>query len=224
MGRNRPINRRPFRRPPWRKSSRPKRWNAVTSPTNNEGGITTLSPLTVPLMIAGGQVEPALLQLVSGQVDVEPWADEQEVTIDRIIGQIHYQVAAQQDPSQFLAPPRCLIKAGILVNEEITQDISPQALNLFEQETMEDYEWMWLNTTLMKYDETQRFTDTAGDAVVLDAVHTLELDIRNRRKVGQSDELNLYIQAMPLARIPTGPAELLIVEALVELRQVMMSR
>lgn len=157
--------------------------------------------------------------LVSGQVDVEPWADEQEVTLDRVIGSISLRSTAFWDPTVISVPPGVFVQLGLLVNEEVTSDIAGQTLAIFEQETLEDYEWMWLWGGYVEFDSTRELTATG---FVTDSNTRIEVDIRNRRKIGQSDELNLY--ATYLMDTPDTGAGIPVVQATWSLRTILMSK
>lgn len=208
MANQRPINRRPWRKAPWsRAKKRPTRWNAVTPTYVPEAGaglqvVDVFNVGAVPL------VEPSFT-LVSGQVDVEPWADEQEVTLDKIIGRMTfysaYAIQAGVHPAY--------LKVGILLHEEVTQDVDLPRLNLFEQETWEDYEWLWLWSGSM---DVESYTDSTFYSRKDVDVYT-----KNRRKIGQSDELVVYAQSAD--NQTHGPA-LATVTAVCDLRTVLMSR
>lgn len=182
MANQRPINRRPWRKKPWGKK-RPTRWNAAfTGYTPEVGaGIEGVNVLNV----GASPLVPPIFTLVSGQVDVEPWADEQEVTLDRLVGTLSFK--AQWDVGAGAAGP--YLRVGILLHEEVSQGVDLPELNLFEQETWEDYEWLWLWSGTMPI----IVTSNNGDTLV--ALKEFELDIKNRRKIGQSDELVVYAQS-----------------------------
>lgn len=209
MANQRPINRRPWRKAPWsRAKKRPTRWNAVSPGYTPEAGqglnLTQIFGVgAVPL------VSPSFT-LVSGQVDVEPWADEQEVTLDKIIGRFTfwstYAVPAGVHPPY--------LKVGILLLEEITQDIDPVRLNLYEQETMEDYEWLWLWSGSM---DVESYSDST-----IYARKDLDVYSKNRRKIGQSDELVVYAQTAD--NFTQGGPALANVLGVCDLRTILMSR
>lgn len=147
-----------------------------------------LTPLNMGEM-AGTPRQP-LVELVSGVTDVEPWSDDQEVTCDRIVGDIGVQCA--QDYAgvtvslpQELAPPVC--RFGILVVEEG----SDPSLDLFDDATLQKLEWMWLKqvTAPINY-----YVGSGGGGTgnLVTAVWDFSLDLRNRRKIGFADKLCLY--------------------------------
>lgn len=215
MANNRPINRRPWRKKPWARSKvRPKRWNAVINGFDSED--PRIEPILIPM---GPAPTLPIATLVSGQVDVEPWADDQEVTLDRIVGSISLRATSFWDSNVVIVPPNCFVQLGLLVNEEVTKDASGQTIDIFEQESLEDYEWMWLWGGYVEFDST-RFL--SGTQYVTDANTRIEVDIRNRRKIGQSDELNLYAQYL-MDTSSTG-AGIPVLQATWSLRTVLMSR
>lgn len=214
---NRPINRRPWRKKPWAKK-RPTRWNATTTPL--DGFTAEVNSLVVPIGTPSTTFTPPLLSLIAGQADVEPWADDQEITVDRIVGTIHIITEYSYDPTINDFGNDFHLKAGILVNEEVSQDIDPPGLKLWEQETMEDYEWMWLWSGITEWQNGTRYVTNSN--VWARAYNRIDLDIRNRRKVGQSDELNLYMAYAPFNFQDEGAAVL--VSAIVDLREIMLSR
>lgn len=219
MANSRPIRRGrvPFRRGRrWTSKARPKRWNAVATGLST----TTFSLYTVPPILGSALTAPAPAILVSGQVDVEPWADDQEVTVDRIIGNIGLRTEWTYSSDDALWGVDYMVKLGILVHEEVTQDVSQMELNMFDQETMEDYEWMWLWTGLVT-EFTNNGTRIADVNVFSSATVNIPVDIKNRRKVGQSDELLLFAQ---YARLYDFASMTESVQMSVDLRTILMSR
>jgi len=213
---NRPINRNPFRKRPWRRggAKRPKRWNAAFQ--GHEEGYIVPTP-----MFPMGSPSPALQSIVWGQSDVEPWADEQEVTIDRIIGAIHlHGSTAELGTNPFRMP--FLVRLGMLVIEESevagNGGVDLVKLDLSQNETWEDFEWMWIHSVVLPGQHGG--SQSSVSPTVTPFEYTLEVDIRNRRKVGQSDELALFGQFAPL-----GSDSYSVVMSLTsDLRCVMMSR
>lgn len=197
MGKSRPINRRPWRRPPWRKSSRPRRWISLNSgvTTNADGTYVT------PWYFSAANVAGAFpnVTLAAGQIDVEPWADNQEVTIDRIVGDITIQGFVFGQHSEAPAAvwsPGVIYRLGMLVQEEGDATSAP-AINLFSDEHLEDFEWMWLHeggaTNWNYMHASAQPTIVAG----MGFTKEIHLDLNVRRKLGQTDTLLLYAQAAP---------------------------
>lgn len=191
---NRPINRRPFRRRPWAKGKkRPTRWNASTNSINED--FATLNT-QVPLETASGV--PPLAIIADGQLDVEPWADDQEVTVDRIVGSLLFWGWSEAALAGHQAPIDVILKLGIVLNEELTAEDPAPIVNrrLFDQEDLEDTEWMWLHAVHL----TPAVTIVNAEGLVAYRYsYTLPIDLRNRRKIGQRDELALYAAANPTA-------------------------
>jgi len=164
-----------------------------------------------------GSVQAPVATIVWGQSDVEPWADEQEVTIDRVIGSIHL-AGVTGIPIEGTDFAHVLVRIGMLVLEE-TETASVGAdvvkLDLGENEVWEDFEWMWLKSVILPGSAQWR----SPDGNLLHFNETIDVDIRNRRKVGQSDELVLFAQWISLE-----PSYNLTVGMVTDLRAVMMSR
>lgn len=216
-GRNRPIGRGriPFRKGRRWVRSRPKRWNAQIN--NYDAEIPSTARIVPVLVPRGVEPAPPVVTFVSGQVDVEPWADEQEVTLDRLIGAFSIRATEIWDSSSIVDPPGIYVKLGILVNEEMTEDIAGQTIAIFEQERLEDYEWMWLWGGYLDIVQTRQTAQANMYATTY--MTRIELDIGNRRKIGQSDELNLYAQFLP-----DTAASLPLVELISDVRTILMSK
>jgi len=77
------------------------------------------------------------------------------------------------------------VRFGILVRE----DGNTVPLDLFDEQTLEDYEWMWLHQA-----ETSDWISGLGadSSTLVSSWGSVELDIRNRRRVGFTDSLLLY--------------------------------
>lgn len=208
MANQRPINRRPWRKKPWAKKVRPTRWNAASTSYTPEVG-AGLNIVDVYNVGAVPLVAPTFT-LVSGEVDVEPWADDQEVTLDKVIGRLTFW-SQWSTTSNTVMPP--YLKVGILLLEELTQDVDPVRINLYEQETWEDYEWLWLWAGSMELLGTSSNGESAYGRKDLDVF------TKNRRKIGQSDELVVYAQSADgvTAAIAT-------VKAACDVRTILMSR
>lgn len=181
---NRPINRRPWRKKPWGKK-RPTRWN---SSTNGATDGLALNTTVLPGGLTPGG-EPPLAIIADGQIDVEPWADEQEVTIDRIVGSVCFTGYSRSASISF-NPRNVLLKMGIVLNEELSGDGSLVTRNLWDQEDLEDTEWMWLKCFAV---EPKAYSgDYVNGTGYFHYATTVDIDLRNRRKIGQKDELALY--------------------------------
>jgi len=193
VGKSRPINRRPFRRPPWRKSSRPHRWISLNSGVNAAG-----ADLIAPWFFNGtGATAFPAVTLAAGQIDVEPWADNQEVTVDRVVGDLNFQGFAFGQHSEAPAvvwAPGVIYRLGMLVQEEADATSAP-AIDLFNDEALEDYEWMWLHEGVPT---NWNYMMPASQPTIVAGVgffEHLHIDLGVRRKLGQTDQLLLYAQA-----------------------------
>lgn len=184
---NRPIQRRPWRKKPWAKGANVTRWNASTGGCNL--GLvdwTTVYPCTLD---ETAEKQPIAV-IANGQVDVEPWADDQQVVIDRIVGDIH--LAGYATYGLNAGPLQLpLIKLGILMDKDLSSNAATEEVpthSLWEQEDLEDLSWMWLHSCF-----PGNLTERAVDAgYVVNFAHSIHVDIGVRRKMGQRDELNLY--------------------------------
>lgn len=205
------ANQRPIRRPrvpAWKRGKRrPIRWNAAAAGYTPEVG-AGLNIVDVYNVGAIPLVPPSFI-LVDGQVDVEPWADEQEVTLDKVIGRMTFW--AQWGLEGITVHPPYL-KVGIILLEEITQGVDLPEYNLFEQETWEDYEWLWLWSGSMELE----YVAEGGTAY---ARKDLDVLTKNRRKIGQSDQLVVFAQ-----QADGVTAALATVKAACDIRTVLMSR
>lgn len=204
---NRPINRRPWRRKPWGKK-RPTRWNASTNGTNEDS--VALNTVVYPASTTAGPIAV----LCDGQIDVEPWADEQEVTIDRIVGSLHFYGYSLADTLE--SARDVILKVGIVLNEELTDDSPAPVVTklMFDQESNEDTEWIWLHSKVLE--ATPVLTGTTW---VKNFQYTIPIDIRNRRKIGQKDELAVYAQWAT-----SGSGYLVQLQSYCDVRCILMSR
>lgn len=214
---NGPIRRRPWRRKPWGKK-RPTRWNASTNGVA-VGSFESLQTAVFP----GDEAVAPLAIICDGQIDVEPWADEQEVTIDRVVGQVHFVWrSTSNDPG--LRPISLLLKLGIVLNEELSAEVPAPTVNrhLFDQEDLEDTEWMWLHGHMLTpYHTPDSVTNGGSDY----GVYTVDIDLRNRRKIGQRDELALYAAYVGMSASGAVVDSIEVnVQAYTDLRCILMSR
>lgn len=193
MGKSRPINTRPWRRPPWRKSARPKRWISLNSgATNGNPGYITTPWSVSPAENAG---LPPNVVLAAGQQDVEPWADNQEVLVDRVVGDINiggFFTAEFADIPPANYAPHVVVRFGMMVQEEADATTAP-FINLFADEALEDFEWMWLHETTPE--NLGYATRTSSNAIAgMGFYNHIHLDLRVKRKLGQTDLMLLYAQ------------------------------
>jgi len=164
---------------------RPKRWSASSSfmVTDPSPGLVPVS--VVDALALGDAGQPPVDMILSGEFDVEDWADEQEIRVDRVVGDI----AIAGNATQVGAPwsPIC-VRMGLIVVEELSDDgTAPDPTrNLFDQSDLQEAEWMWLHQTILTA-PTERMTSN-----VIPYAYNMHLDLRVRRKIGQKDGMFLY--------------------------------
>lgn len=190
MANQRPINRRPWRRPPWRKrSARPTKWIEGNSHSSVELANCTLATTAITCAPATPRV------ILAGDQDIE-WADRDEVRVDRILGTVNVtswmQVqAASPFSGEWYAP---IIAFGVLCVEDT--DGLFQTIDLFDRESVEEYEWMWLERRIMTFDAVTQAWNSANEDWHFNAYLRLVLDwdIKTRRTMGKKDSVVLYSQ------------------------------
>jgi len=164
------------RRPPLPK--RPVRWIDANSNTSGAEECE-VTPSQVTCTPAGPR------ELVAGRIDLE-YSDRNEATLVRLVGNIDIGWLSLIDGGGNWALP--LFRLGILLVEEQEAGGSP-TLNLFDTDTLERYEWLWLHQELGKpivvpFGATNQIRGT---------VH-IPVDLRVKRKAGRRDLLVLYRQ------------------------------
>lgn len=139
--------------------------------------------------------EPSIPRVIlAGDQDIE-WADRDSVRVDRILGSVNVTAWTQLTAaSPFAWDMQGIICAfGVLCVEDT--DNLFQEIDLFDRESVEEYEWMWLERRLMdaKFSFTQ---GPANDDYIGAAFHqlTLDWDIKTRRSLGKKDSVVLYSQ------------------------------
>lgn len=146
--------------------------------------------------------------LLWGDDDLE-WMDVNEVRLERLVGTITTSctVTSYRDGGTLLisslrGPP--VHRMGILLCEELEAQNSRPVLDLFDVETIEEYEWMWLSQVgewtpgnlMVPASSTDMFSQYRSDVSV---------DTNNRRKLGKKDALVLYHQwAFPVTDTPSN--------------------
>lgn len=123
-----------------------------------------------------------------GDDDLE-WMDVNECRLDRLVGTITVAMQVAQFTTNGYGPPLC--RLGLLLVEEIEDQGSRPGIDLFDPESIEEYEWMWLSH-IGEY-------EYGGDYIVDTQAYTrhrrdVALDTHNRRKLGKKDALVLYHQ------------------------------
>lgn len=190
MANSRPIRRRPWRRPPWRKrgASRPTKWIE-----GNSHGSFNLSTCTLATTdISCSPTTPRVV--LAGDQDIE-WADRDEVRVDRIVGTVNVvswynDINASPYGGEYYPP---IIAFGLLCVEDT--DGLFQTIDLFDRESVEEYEWMWLERRMMVDAPAMAWNPDANEynfnhhySLVMD------WDVRTRRTMGKKDSIVLYSQ------------------------------
>jgi len=161
--------------------SRPKRWGASSTVFDENG----LLPGVIPAEVSNQGVPP-FDQILSGEFDVEPWADEQEIRLDRVVGDISLSglVTSGLEPAIFA------IRMGLIVAEDVSDDPTADdpTRNLFDMTDLQEAEWMWLHQVV----PSPVFCPEATPNPLWAYTYNLHVDLHNRRKIGQKDSLFLY--------------------------------
>jgi len=190
----------PFRKGKrWISNARPKRWGAVTDvvvdePIGSEGAILTVIPSALTEFTEGSLPVETLLD---GEFDVATWADEQEVLIDRVVGTISLVGDVSRSETVFIFPPPAIVRLGIVVHEDKTADLTADdpRRKLFDQNDLQETEWMWLKqVTLCSSEDSLSQGESLTQPYAYQVAMDIDIDLRNRRKLGQRDQLFLYAQ------------------------------
>jgi len=176
-----PFKRR-VRRPLLSRVKRPVRWFdggstvGQTDPPLVQTWSLAPDPSTWPA--AGGR------ELIAGDIDLE-WMDKNEVVVERIVGDLAFSFLSVPVPpsTEIFA----LVRLGILVVEEVESLASWVPPWLFDNEAIEEFEWMWLNQFVIKGDPTV-------EAGVVRGYENVHIDLRVKRKMGKKDHLVLVGQ------------------------------
>jgi len=216
------ANQRPIRRgkiPFFRRKRRPTRWQAYTQEATNPTG--EIASLLLPL--ASNDLLGPILVLIDGAQDVEPWADDQEVTLDRIVGSLCTQFTEVYTavPTVVEQAHRVFARYGLLVAEELEPTTPPQ-INLWDSDALEQYEWMWLADVVPEESTSSIELDDTTTVVRSNLTRT-PLDVRVRRKIGPSDQLLLYGSAGRMEAASAGDQQFF-ARVVPCLRTILMSR
>lgn len=194
MANTRPIRRGriPFRRGKrWlSKALHPVRWLDCNSSQGNpllQCEQTTHDQLCTP---------QAPLELLVGDLDWD-WSDASEVRIDRIVGTLSWSVRFQSDASDLGSGAALMLRFGILATEET--DRVYQTIDLWDPESIEEYEWMWLgqHTLAPDWDGLEAIWKSSKSI-------DIPLDVRTRRKLGKKDSVVLYTQVKRMSDTAPG--------------------
>jgi len=185
--------RRRVRRPFGKASRRPVRWIDAASKNADECQFTNIDVLCTPTT---GR------ELISGDLDIE-WVDKNEVVLERLVGSLSYWASTSLEQSFPAADGRdtpnlrMLVRTGILVREELGSAAAADAIDLFDNESIEEYEWMYLHqhAPIWMGDNFSILGPTTGFPLVsLYSQWTEDLDLRVKRKLGKKDHLMLFQQ------------------------------
>lgn len=125
--------------------------------------------------------------LLWGDDDLE-WMDVNEVRVERLAGSIDIAVSVDQTVTSNIGQP--VFRAGILLAEELEDQGTRPQIDLYDPESYEEFEWMYLASGIV--------SNYAGDFVTGGVAQTrnnvsIPIDTRNRRKLGKKDALVLYV-------------------------------
>ena len=188
-----PHNRRGRRRMGMPLRKRPSRWidcnSTVAAECQWSGG-------TVPCTPNAGR------DLVFGDLDMD-WSDKSEVVLGRIVGDVSLFATSSSNkpnpavPFDVIPNHRLLVRLGVLVREEVDSFAGIEFIDLFDNEAIEEYEWMYLQQTQMepRWGRTFVVSDgMTGENWVNVLQKDIHLDIRVKRKLGKKDHLVLCHQ------------------------------
>jgi len=124
-------------------------------------------------------------ELLVGELDLD-WLDRNESTVTRLVGTVSFMENANSDGS---FPVPTVVRFGILCTEDT--DRLYQTIDLFDGESLEQFEWMWLqqlsfNTTSINFAASNIYQRTESKDI--------PLDVRTRRKLGHKDSVVMYAQ------------------------------
>lgn len=180
MANNRPIRRGRF--PRFRRGRRtPVRW--LDASLQSAGAECPLTPWDI-------NCEPWTPgELLVGDIDLD-WLDKNAATVQRLVGTI---TVTTEDANSAGLPATTLVRLGMLQTEDT--DRLYQTIDLFDSESLEQFEWMWLHQ-LSFASQNMFFNPTqAGSPIWIrkDSVD-IPVDVRTKRKLGQKDSVVLYMQ------------------------------
>jgi len=193
------ANRRRIRAPRnrWRKGQRrPSSWHDCYS--TGLSGITALAysnpwaKLEAPV---GNAAQITAREILAGSVDAQ-YLDKDEVRVDRIVGDIEFWTASEAADGTVTRPP--VVRFGFIVEEdspESSATIDLEGYNLFRTESLELFEWMYLEQPAVRPVHGPAFSDgVAYDGHNIRAFHwQSHLDIRVKRKLGKADRVWLVM-------------------------------
>jgi len=188
---NRPINRRPWRRPP-RIKRREARWiDANSVGSGGDPCITGPGGIICDDDVPGSANRSSVRELTAGGIDLE-WSDSNEVLHERLVGSIALASTSLVpfDSASPISMERPLVRMGLLVVEDASPGTASltdlQKISLWDNQHLQTYEWMWLHQT---YGDPH--FSLSGDTMYAISETDVPLDVRSRRKLGRTDRLVL---------------------------------
>lgn len=190
---NRPINRRPFRRPPWRKR-REVRWVDGNSAVVNSA--TGLLPAASILPVTTGEATVNYRELLVGDIDGE-WADSDQVLLERLVGDICIHgrdlvpVTGEGAADIYAAGLQLMpvVRMGLVLIEGVDESVTaPTAVGMWENDDIADGEFLW---TKQLRCASEAHVQSDVDNMVRIWCEDIHLDVRVKRKLGRRDRLVL---------------------------------
>lgn len=129
-------------------------------------------------------------ELLVGDLDMD-WSDKSEVTVQRILGNLSLWMLSETDPDNggTAFPEPVLVRFGLLATEDT--DRLYQDIDLGDPESLEEYEWMWLNQTTAEFN--WQYEEPSGVRRAT-ATANYDVDVITKRKLGKKDSIVLYSQ------------------------------
>lgn len=196
------VNNRPIQRKPVAYAKRKGRWRALNKAlhpirwldANSTQGIVETCGVQ-PIFLA---CEPMAVpvELLVGDQDWD-WSDTSEVRIDRLVGTMSWNYAYSNNATNQPTLP-LIMRFGILATEDT--DRVYQAIDLFDPESLEEFQWMWLDQRTAWDQPIVR--GTAPEFHQYTGSIDIPLDVRTRRKLGKKDSVVLYAQTKLVAPAP----------------------
>jgi len=178
---NRPINRRPFRRPPWRNKGAKGERGWVSGMTSG------LDWNQIPVR---GTATPWAGSLVTQVflIDAAEMLDhEDNMKVVRTIGEIHVVADGTQ-------PDDVMVRVGILETEERTDlNTGVSTIDYVSPSNLDDVDrsWMWLDTGFVP----QRTTSGADVLILPGKPCRFDVDTKSARRLKANDRLSLFVEA-----------------------------
>lgn len=201
------VNNRPIQRKPVAYAKRKGRWRALNKALHP---IRWLDANSTQAQVEGCGTTPVYLscdplaspvELLVGDQDWD-WSDTSEVRIDRMVGTMSWTYSYANDSQSSPILP-LILRFGILATEDT--DRVYQTIDLFDPESLEEFQWMWLEQRTAFGGDSGVFVGGATqDFFMYTGAVDIPLDIRTRRKLGKKDSVVLYAQTKLVAPAPAG--------------------